>query len=157
MNMARTSDDRQSLFNDVKVGYRLPTLVRRPTTVQLFRYCGVTWNSHRIHFDKEYAASEGYPDVLVQSHLHGAFLTSLVSEFAGEESVIRRLYYSVRRFAIPGDVLHLDGVVTKVTERADETVFHLDIRETRPADGTTCAEGEAEVVSLGRTALGDRP
>lgn len=157
MTMTTTHDLDQTYASDVEVGYRLPTLERRPTTVQLFRYCGVTWNSHRIHFDKDYAASEGYPDVLVQSHLHGAFLTSLVDVFAGQAGRIERLFYSVRRFATPGDVLHLDGEVTELIEHPDGVIVHLTIREWRPADDTVCAEGEAEVFLPHPIVDGGRP
>ena len=49
-------------------------LVRTPDRLQLFAFSAATWNTHRIHSDPGYAASEGYPDVLVQSHLHAAFI-----------------------------------------------------------------------------------
>jgi hydroxyacyl-ACP dehydratase HTD2-like protein with hotdog domain len=47
----------QLCFEDVKPGVALTPLVKRPTTVQLFRFSAVTWNAHRIHFDKPYAAT----------------------------------------------------------------------------------------------------
>jgi hydroxyacyl-ACP dehydratase HTD2-like protein with hotdog domain len=39
-------------FEDVEVGTELPALEKIPTTVQLFRYSAVTWNAHRIHFER---------------------------------------------------------------------------------------------------------
>jgi 3-methylfumaryl-CoA hydratase len=31
----------------------------------VFRYCALTWNAHRIHYDADYArGAEGYPDVV---------------------------------------------------------------------------------------------
>lgn len=143
--MTMTIDTTQCYAEDVKEGQRLPTLERRPTHVQVFRYSAMTWNSHRIHFDKEYAASEGYPDVLVQSHLHGAFLTSLVDRFAGDAGQMRRLYYAVRRFAVPGDVLTLEGEVTRVEDVEGGRLVSIDIREVRAADHVVCAEGDADV------------
>ncbi|MFF1261246.1 acyl dehydratase [Streptomyces sp. NPDC058321] len=130
---------------DIAVGHELTPHQQLPTTVQLFRYCAMTWNSHRIHFDKDYAASEGYPDVLVQSHLHGAFLTTLCTRFAGEQGRLERLSYAVRRFAIPGDTLTLSGTVTNATESDGGTTFRVDIREVREADGTVCAHGDADI------------
>ncbi|WP_166909140.1 acyl dehydratase [Mycobacterium sp. DL440] len=143
--MTTTYETTQLFADDVAVGYELDSLVQRPTTVQLFRYCAVTWNSHRIHFDRDYAATEGYPDVLVQSHLHGAFLTSLCDRFAGAAGRIERLSYSVRRFAIPGDTLIITGAVSGARQTADGAVFSVDIREERRADDTVCAQGEAEI------------
>jgi acyl dehydratase len=131
--------------DDVSVGDELAAFDQQPTTVQLFRYCATTWNSHRIHFDKDYAASEGYPDVLVQSHLHGAFMTMLADRFAGDEGRILRLFYSVRRFAVPGDVLTLEGEITDVRDVDGGKKVVLALREVRKADDTVCVTGEAEV------------
>lgn len=42
----------------------------RPGTVDLFRFSAATFNSHRIHYDRDYArGEEGYPDLVV----HGPF------------------------------------------------------------------------------------
>jgi hydroxyacyl-ACP dehydratase HTD2-like protein with hotdog domain len=153
MNMtATTCPVPQRFAEDIAVGTELTPLEQRPTTVQLFRYCAMTWNSHRIHFDKDYAASEGYPDVLVQSHLHGAFLTSLCTKFAGEHGRVERLSYSVRRFAIPGDVLNCEGTVTSADEHEDGTAFTVEIREVRQGDGIVCARGEARIFFPSRAA-----
>ncbi|GAA2811039.1 MaoC/PaaZ C-terminal domain-containing protein [Kribbella solani] len=133
-------------FGDVSVGDRLPELRRTPSRLQLFRYSAVTWNSHRIHFDAEYAASEGYPDVLVQSHLHGAFLVSLCTDWIGPTGTLRRLEVTVRRYAVPGDVLVCTGTVTGA-ERADDGtgLLHLDLTETRESDQVRCAVATATV------------
>jgi hydroxyacyl-ACP dehydratase HTD2-like protein with hotdog domain len=40
-----------------------------PTDTLLFRYSALTFNSHKIHIDKQYAQSEGYPTILVQGPL----------------------------------------------------------------------------------------
>lgn len=153
MRMVATAGPaRQRFAEDITVREELTPLERRPTTVQLFRYCAITWNSHRIHYDKDHAASEGYPDVLVQSHLHGAFLTSLCARFAGEHGRLERLSYSVRRFAIPGDVLTCEGVVTAADKQDDGTTFTVEIREVRHADGTVCARGEAAIFLPSRAA-----
>jgi 3-methylfumaryl-CoA hydratase len=40
----------------------------RPDAVQLFRFSALSFNSHRIHFDREYAREvEGYPDLVVHA------------------------------------------------------------------------------------------
>lgn len=45
-----------------------------PSRLRLFRFSAVSWNSHRVHYDLEHANAEGFPDVLVQSTLHGEML-----------------------------------------------------------------------------------
>ena len=46
--------------------------------VLLFRYSALTYNAHRIHYDREYARSEGYPGLLV----HGPLQALLMAELA---------------------------------------------------------------------------
>ncbi len=129
-----------------QVGDVLPPQTHRPTTVDLFRYSAVTWNSHRIHYDPAYAAEEGYPDVLVQSHLHAAYLCTLCTDWMGSEGQLLTFESAVRRFALPGDVLTCEGRVTSREERGDEVVVGVDLAEVRSADQAVCADGRATVV-----------
>lgn len=40
-----------------------------PDAVTLFRFSALTYNAHRIHYDRAYARTEGYPDLLVHAPL----------------------------------------------------------------------------------------
>jgi 3-methylfumaryl-CoA hydratase len=51
--------------------------------VVLFRFSALTFNSHRIHYDRDYASSEGYPGLVVHGPLQ-ALLMSEVFRRAGE-------------------------------------------------------------------------
>ncbi len=52
----------------------------------LFRYCALTFNTHRIHYDHPYAtAVEGYPALVVNGGLTTLMLTELFRERAGRE------------------------------------------------------------------------
>lgn len=56
--------------------------------VELLRFSAVTWNTHRIHVDTEFARSEGFDGPVVQSSLHGAtLLAAAVVAADGERSV----------------------------------------------------------------------
>ena len=45
-----------------------------PDSTLLFRYSAVSFNSHRIHFDKDYVREEGYPGLLVHAPLTATLL-----------------------------------------------------------------------------------
>ncbi len=50
-----------------------------PSTIQLFRYSALTFNSHRIHYDREYCkAVEGYPGLV----FHGPLAATLLADMA---------------------------------------------------------------------------
>ncbi len=51
-----------------------------PTPVELFRFSSVTFNAHRIHYDRPYAMEEeGYPGLVV----HGPLIATRLCDFAG--------------------------------------------------------------------------
>jgi len=51
----------------------------RPDTVLLFRYSALTFNSHRIHYDRDYATGEeGYAALVVQAPLTATLLLDLL-------------------------------------------------------------------------------
>lgn len=127
-------------MSSLNVGKSIPHLVVRPTEITLFRYSAVTWNPHRIHYDRDYAAAEGYPNVLVQGHLHGAWLLTAVKQWLGDRGRVVRFSWQNRHFAVPGDVLTISGEVAEV----DGRMVTINLRETNQ-DGTVCAPGQAVV------------
>ena len=54
-----------------------------PDPVLLFRYSALTFNGHRIHYDRPYATEiEGYPGLIV----HGPLIATLLLQLAGDET-----------------------------------------------------------------------
>ena len=52
-----------------------------PDPVLLFRYSALTFNGHRIHYDRSYVTEvEGYPGLIVHGPLIATLLTGLLSE-----------------------------------------------------------------------------
>ena len=59
-----------------------------PDPVVLFRYSALTFNSHRIHYDRAWAMDvEGYPGLVV----HGPLTTTLLIDFARDRNPGRRV------------------------------------------------------------------
>lgn len=124
-------------------GDPIPEFVREPTEVQLFAFSAATWNAHRIHYDRAFARDEeGYPDVLVQSHLHACFLSQAVAQAFGPRARLDRLGWQNRGQAVPGDRLTVSGTVSNV-ERVDAGVL-VDLNlEERNQRGELCVTGWA--------------
>jgi 3-methylfumaryl-CoA hydratase len=62
-------------------GDRIEMVAATPTL--LFRYSALTFNSHRIHYDRDYAANvEGYPGIVVQGPLQSTRLMQLAHALA---------------------------------------------------------------------------
>lgn len=59
-----------------------------PDIVSLFRFSAITWNPHRIHYDREYAMGvEGYPDLVV----HGPYSQHCLIDFVRDNAGGRRI------------------------------------------------------------------
>jgi 3-methylfumaryl-CoA hydratase len=59
-----------------------------PDPVQLFRYSALTFNSHRIHYDRDYVMrEEGYPGLVV----HGPLIATLLIDLIRREAPAARI------------------------------------------------------------------
>jgi 3-methylfumaryl-CoA hydratase len=81
----------------------------RPDTVLLFRYSALTFNSHRIHYDRDYAAGEeGYASLVVQGPLTATLLLDLLHRELPEAEVTSFEFRAVRPL-LEGSTLRLQG------------------------------------------------
>jgi len=95
-------EERRTVFREeVKVGERNQAPRREPAPgdvpwrrrvvpdpVVLFRFSALTFNSHRIHYDRTWAMDvEGYPGLVV----HGPLTTTLLVDFARDQNPGRRI------------------------------------------------------------------
>ena len=95
-------DERRTVFReDVQAGERNQAPRREPAPadvpwrvtvepdpVLLFRFSALTFNSHRIHYDRAWAMDvEGYPGLVV----HGPLTTTLLVDFARDHNPGRRV------------------------------------------------------------------
>ncbi len=68
-----------------------------PDDVLLFRYSALTFNGHRIHYDRRYATTvEGYPGLVVHGPLLATLLIELLREHRPEADVAAFSFRAVR-------------------------------------------------------------
>ena len=68
-----------------------------PDDVLLFRYSALTFNGHRIHYDRKYVTEvEGYPGLIVHGPLIATLLMDLVRRHAPEADVASFRFKAVR-------------------------------------------------------------
>ena len=90
-------------------GEPLPDVVMVPTALQLFRYSAVTWNAHRIHYDRKYVTEvEGYPGLIVHGPLIATLLMDLlrrhmpIAQVAKFEFKAVRATFDIHPFSVHG-------------------------------------------------------
>ena len=90
--------------------------------LQLFRFSALTFNCHRIHYDRPYATEvEGYPGLVV----HGPLLATWISLFAARKSgsELKRFRFTGKRpvfdlhdFTLTGDLNGNDSAKLRVLD-----------------------------------------
>jgi acyl dehydratase len=134
----------QRYLEDVHEGDELPPLVKNASRAQLFLFSAATQNPHRIHYDREYAAVEGHPDVLVHGPLQGAWLGQFVTDWAGPRGRVLKIGWQNRARAFPEQDLAWAGTVTKVYREGSRGIVEIEITERNP-DGQVLVPATATV------------
>lgn len=88
-----------------------------PDDVFLFRYSALTFNGHRIHYDRRYAESEGYPGLVV----HGPLIATLLLDLLRRNMPLA----NVRRFTFRALSPLFDGQPLDVCGRPGRDDVHL--------------------------------
>jgi 3-methylfumaryl-CoA hydratase len=98
-----------------------------PSEPLLLRYSALTFNAHRIHYDREYATRvEGYPALVVQ----GPLIATLLLDFVSRE----RPTAKVSRFEFKAVSPLFDGAAFEVCLK-DAEANRLQLRARNPAGG----------------------
>ena len=143
------TDEQEIVYREMTASLTLPEAKRLPEpaadswsqemtvdAAMLFRFSAVTFNSHRIHYDRTYAATEeGYPALVVHAPLVAMLLLQLVRRNTGKR--VRRFEYRAMAPLFDGQPFQLSAVA----EEAD-TVNMQVLR----ADGKTAARARCVTV-----------
>jgi 3-methylfumaryl-CoA hydratase len=104
-----------------------------PTTRTLFQFSALTYNAHRIHYDRDYAREvEGYPDLVVHGPLQALYLAEAARRRCHDEG---RPAPASCRYRLPaplflGDPVH---VAIAPTEQGIRAEIRTDDRVTATA------------------------
>lgn len=114
------------------------------TRLQLFRFSAVSWNAHRIHYDGEFAAAEGFSDVVVQSTMHGEMLARHALAWAGDGARLDRVEWRNKANAVAGETLTWTAAVRAVEPGPGGLRMVLDAAIVN-GDGVPCVAGTVEL------------
>jgi 3-methylfumaryl-CoA hydratase len=107
----------------------------RADPVLLFRYSALTFNGHRIHYDRSYATEvEGYPGLVVHGPLLGTLLIDALCTHAPGTTVSRYAFKALRP-VFDTAPFHVCG-----SRDGDRALLWIE-----DADGGVCMEATAEL------------
>lgn len=126
-------------------GTVLVTRMVQPHEIDLFLFSAVTWNPHRIHYDRDYARTEGYPDILVAGPHQAALLAQMLSDYARScGGSVESMAVRHRSPAYCSQVLELSAVVTR--SAVDDARLRVEADLTIHAAGSLAVTGTTEVL-----------
>ncbi|WP_019056067.1 hypothetical protein [Streptomyces prunicolor] len=128
----------------IVVGQAVLPVELTPEAISLLWFGAVTRNAHLIHYDTEFARSEGLAGPVVMAQLHGCLFHRAAAEFAGAGGRVREVGWRNRAPAHVGDRLVVTGTVQSVD--ASSGAVTLDLVERCGADGVVCCRGRAVVI-----------
>ena len=155
--MLAIDEEQRLVYRDQRVGDDNPTSTTAPAsgpsssvaqwhsdvsvdTVLLFRYSALTFNSHRIHYDRDYAMGvEGYDGLVVQGPLTATLLLELLHQELPSARIAAFEFRALRPL-LANAPLRLQG-------RRDEQAIHLWALD---ANGDLAMEARASLSSHGR-------
>jgi len=127
----------------IVVGQAVLPVELTPDAITLLRFGAVTRNAHRIHYDAEFARSEGLSGPVVMAQLHGCLFHRAAAEFAGEDGQVREVEWQNRAPARVGERLVVTGTVRAVGGVDGEIT--LDLVEHCGTGDVVCCRGRAVV------------
>jgi hydroxyacyl-ACP dehydratase HTD2-like protein with hotdog domain len=131
------TDLKPSLYwDDLEAGQEIATWTNAANEVQLLVFSAITWNPHRIHYDRDYAHTEGHRDIIVHGPLQGAWLSQYVTDWIGPLGRMKRLGWQNRGSAVVNETVSFTGRVLRKYVEGGEHLVDGEIVE-QGSDGAT--------------------
>jgi acyl dehydratase len=142
---------KQNYYEDIEVGTEIGPLEKNPTTQQLVKYAGASGDFYQIHYDKDFALANKLPGVILHGALKNAFLGHLMTDFAGNHGMLRKLGVQYRGMDQPGTKVVCKGRVTKKYTEGHHHMVDCEIW-LENAKGEKTTPGSATVILPSRNA-----
>lgn len=117
-------------MNAVMKGDELTPLVLDMTATRIVAGAIATRDFMPVHHDRDYANSQGAPDIFMNILSSTAYCSRFLTDWAGPETMIRRLAIRLGVPVFPGSVLTFTGTVTATSETDDEQIVDVEFRAT---------------------------
>ena len=117
----------QIYFEDVEIGSSLPTLKKHPTPRQLVMWAGASGDYYEIHYDKNFAKSQGLTDVIVHGMLSASFFAQLITGWIGEWGTLKKLSTSNRQVIFVNEDVYYKGIVSKKYNSGNDNYVEIEL------------------------------
>jgi len=115
-------------WSTIRVGDELPELLIEVTATVIVAGAIATRDFMPVHHDRDYANAQGSPDIFMNILSDAAYCSRFLTDWAGPETMIRRIAIKLGAPMFPGSVLIYTGEVTATSETGDEGTVEVTFR-----------------------------
>lgn len=147
---------KQVYYEDVEVGTEVTPLPKIATTRMLVQWAGASGDFNPLHYDEDFAKASGVGTPIVHGALKRAWLGQLMTDWIGEEGILKKLSCQYRGMDWPrkmktftepqgGETWWCKGKVTKKYEEGGQRFVECQIW-VENGKGETTTPGAATVI-----------
>ena len=115
-------------WEDVEEGQEVPPYSQKVGYMELNRFAGANNELVPIHMDPDYAKNvANLPDVIVMGNLKLAYIANALTDWAGDEGWIQKLYVEYRKMDQVNTTITAKGKVTKKYEQDGKHLVDLEV------------------------------
>ncbi len=118
------------VWDDVQVGDELPPLVLEMTATRVVAGAIASRDFMPVHHDREYANSQGAPDIFMNILSDTGYCTRFLTDWAGPEAMVKALAIRLGVPVFPGSVLTFIGSVVGAELVDGEGTVEVALRAT---------------------------
>ena len=112
----------------IHTGDELPRLELPMTATRIVAGAIATRDFMPVHHDRDYANSQGAPDIFMNIISTNAYCSRFLTDWAGPETMIKRIAIKLGAPVFPGSVLTYTGEVTATSEAGGEGTVEVAFR-----------------------------
>ena len=117
-------------WSEVSVGDELTPLELEMTATRIVAGAIATRDFMPVHHDRDYAQSQGAPDIFMNILSTNAYCSRFLTDWAGREARVTRLSIRLGVPVHPGSTLRFTGTVTGTAAQGDEGLVQVEFRAT---------------------------
>jgi acyl dehydratase len=123
------TDTRTTLdWHTVRAGDELPPMVINMTATRIVAGAIASRDFMPVHHDRDYANSQGAPDIFMNILSDTAYCSRFLTDWAGPDAMITHLAIRLGVPVFPSHTLTFTGAVTSVGREGDEGIVEVEFR-----------------------------
>ena len=117
-------------WNDIRVGDPLTPMKIDVTATVVVAGAIATRDFMPVHHDREYANSQGAPQIFMNIMTDNGYCSRFLTDWAGPEAMVRKVAIRLGVPAYAGSTLEFMGTVTGKSQVGGEGIVELELRAT---------------------------